>query len=202
MQKTLGLFVLLTFVLALSNAGLSYSASSKVLVIIAQNGFRDEEFFVTKKVLEENGFKVVVASKTTDLAFGMLGGAYKPDLALKKVKLRGYKAVVFVGGVGAKDYFDYKPALKIAREAYRKGLVIGAICIAPVILAKAGVLKGKKATVWYGEAQILEELGAIYTGKDVEVDGKIVTANGPWAVKKFARTLVQIIKGETSSPQR
>ncbi len=202
MKKKIGLLVLLSFLFALSNASISYSVSSKVLMIIAQNGFRDEEFFVTKKILEKNGFKVVVASKSRNLAFGMLGGVYKPDLVLKRVRLKGYKAVVFVGGVGAKDYFNYKPALKIAKEAYRKGLVIGAICIAPVILAKAGILEGKKATVWYGEAQVLEKLGAIYTGKEVEVDGKIVTANGPWAVKKFAKALVQLIKGEAPSPKR
>jgi len=196
------LLLIFSLLLFLLGANISYSASPKVLMIIAQNGFRDEEFFETKKILEENGFKVVVASKSTNLAFGMLGGAYKPDLPLKRVRLKGYKAVVFVGGVGAKDYFNYAPALRIAKRAYKKRLVIGAICIAPVILAKAGILQGKKATVWYGEAQTLESFGAVYTGKEVQVDGRIVTANGPWAVKKFAQTLVQIIKGKNPSPKR
>jgi len=57
--------------------------------------------------------------------------------------------------------------------------VLGAICIAPVTLAKAGVLEGKRATVWKSEGETLKEHGADYTGASMEADGKIITADGP-----------------------
>lgn len=54
-------------------------------------------------------------------------------------------------------------ALRIAQDSVKLGKVLGAICIAPRILAEAGVLKGKKATVWHSEAEALKRKGAIYT---------------------------------------
>jgi protease I len=67
-----------------------------------------------------------------------------------------------------------------------------------VILAKAGVLKEKRATVWSspldrGPVRILKENGAIYEDKDVVQDGKIITANGPGAAEEFGQKLVEIL---------
>ncbi|PIR71487.1 MAG: hypothetical protein COU43_02395, partial [Candidatus Nealsonbacteria bacterium CG10_big_fil_rev_8_21_14_0_10_37_25] len=77
--------------------------------------------------------------------------------------------------------------------------VLASICISPVILAKAGVLKGKKATVWSSPmdkvpVRILEENEAIYQDKSVVADGKIVTANGPAAAEKFAKAIITALK--------
>ena len=78
--------------------------------------------------------------------------------------------------------------------AVEAGKLVGAICIAPRILSEAGILNGKKATVYSSEAGVLRANGAIYTGKDVEVDGKIVTASGPHAAEQFGNTLVKLLK--------
>jgi len=145
-----------------------------VLMIIAPENFRDEELFETKKVLEENGFSVRIASKTTGEKKGMLGGIANAEISLSDVNVDDYKAIVFVGGVGSSAYFDDKEALDIAKTAYEKNKIVAAISIAPTILANAGVLSGKKATVWDGNGEFskrLEEKGAEYTGNDVERDG-------------------------------
>jgi protease I len=68
-------------------------------------------------------------------------------------------------------------------------------------LAKAGVLKGKKATVWSssldrGPVKILKENGVIYEDKDVVQDGKIITANGPGAAEEFGQKLAEALTGE------
>ncbi|MEM2638356.1 MAG: DJ-1/PfpI family protein, partial [Candidatus Hadarchaeales archaeon] len=92
-------------------------------------------------------------------------------------------------------YFSNKHALSIAKEAFSAGKVVGAICIAPVILANAGILKGRRATVWDGDfVKMLEAGGAKYTGKNVEVDGKIVTANGPHAAREFGKKIAELLR--------
>jgi len=91
------------------------------------------------------------------------------------------------------EYFGNKTALKLAKEAFAKGKVVAAICIAPVILANAGILNGKKATVWPSMADSIKQKGANYTGADVETDGRIVTGNGPNAVYKFGDAVATAI---------
>ena len=75
---------------------------------------------------------------------------------------------------------------------------MGAICISPALLAKAGVLEGKKATVWSRPLNkepinILKRNGAIYEAKAVVVDGKIVTGNGPEAAEEWAEALIEVL---------
>jgi len=175
-------------------SSLAYAQKGNILMVIAQEGFRDEELTIPKAMFEEKGYKVEIASKAMGEAKGMLGLRVKPDLALKEVDLKKYKALIFVGGVGAKDYFGDQIALRLAREAVDQGKVVGAICLASGILARAEILKGKKSTVWPSEAETLKQKGAIYTGKPVEVDGKIVTANGPEAAKAFAERVLELLE--------
>lgn len=188
-MRRLGLFI---FLMLLPLCLLAQEG--KILMIIAPEGFRDEELQVPKALFEAKGWEVDVASKTTCEARGMLGLKVKPDLSLEAVDLSRYSAVVFVGGVGAQLYFSDPQALHIAREAYKKGKILGAICLAPGILARAGVLRGKKATVWPSEAETLRKTGATYTGKAVEVDGSIVTARGPEAAREFAEAILEILE--------
>jgi protease I len=171
-------------------------AGKRILMIIAPDNFRDEELLHTKEELERAGVKTTIASSKTGEARGKLGARVNVDLKLDQVKVDDYDAVVFVGGPGSAIYFNDRHALSIAGEALKKGKKVCAICIAPVILANAGVLKGKRATVWDGEyIEKIESKGATYTGKPVEVDGNVITANGPAAAREFGRTIAKAIKG-------
>jgi len=168
----------------------------KVMMVIAQKGFRDEELREPKALLEQQGAQVDVVSSTTGVCVGMLGMKAKPGMDLKTAlkKVGEYDAVIFVGGVGSKQYFDDKTAHKLAQTAYKQGSVVGAICLAPVILAKAGLLKQKKATVWRGAADMLKKCGAEYTANSVEKVGRIITGNGPQAAREFGTTIAQALK--------
>ena len=118
-----------------------------VLMIIASNNFRDEEYLHPREVLENEGAKITIASSTKKEATGMLGTKVVPDILIDEVNIDDYDAVIFVGGSGANEYWENEKAHEIAKKAYEKSKVIGAICIAPVTLARAGLLKGKKGTV-------------------------------------------------------
>jgi len=167
---------------------------AKVLFVIAHDGFQDNEFFVTKEVL--SSFDVKVASSSSP-AKGVLGGEVVPDFNLEQAldKVGDFDAVVFVGGPGAKEYFNDAAAHKIAQNA--KG-VVAAICIAPVILANAGVLDGKKAAVWDDgkgtQKKMLENKGVAVMDEPVVVDNKVVTANGPSAARMFGERIKQLIE--------
>ncbi|MEM2289438.1 MAG: DJ-1/PfpI family protein [Candidatus Hadarchaeales archaeon] len=164
----------------------------RVLMVIAPENFRDEELFDTRSELEKAGIEVRVASTSKGTAVGMLGGRVRPDLRLEETNARDWDAIVFVGGVGCQVYFGDENALSLAKEAAELGKKVCAICIAPVILANAGLLENRKATVWDGEfRRMLEEKGAKYVNKSVVVDGNIITANGPGAASEFGRTIAK-----------
>ncbi|PIP13131.1 MAG: hypothetical protein COX49_02880 [bacterium (Candidatus Stahlbacteria) CG23_combo_of_CG06-09_8_20_14_all_40_9] len=168
---------------------------TKVVFIIAQNDFRDEEYLVPKKIFGELGAEVTVASEDTTIAKGMLGLSVKPDKRLKDVLLKDYDIIVLVGGSGSVVFWDDEELHTNLVEAADSGRIIGAICLAPGILARAGMLKGKKATVYASPnaKKLLKEEGVIYTGNDVERDGNIITANGPAAAEVFTNELVAAI---------
>jgi protease I len=164
-----------------------------VVMIIASRDFRDEELQEPESILEQKGAQVTIACSALGEVTGMKGMKVKPDILLDQVNVEDYDAVIFIGGSGAKEYWNDSKTHSIARETVAADKVLGAICIAPVTLANAGVLNGKKATVYSSEKGKLEAAGADYTGADVQVDGKIITANGPEAAARFGEAIARAL---------
>jgi protease I len=165
-----------------------------ILMIIAHRDFRDEEYQEPRQIFEVRGATITVASSSLEIAKGALGAQVKPGLLLKDVAVGDYDAVVFVGGPGAQEYWDDPVAHAIAQDAVAQGKVLAAICIAPTTLARAGVLKGRNATVFSSEAEALKACGANYTDAGVERDGLIITANGPQAAAEFAEEIAKVLE--------
>lgn len=168
----------------------------KALLVIAQDGFQDRELAGTRDALEAKGFAVVLASTACGPCRGKFGSTERALIALKDVKVADYDRVGFIGGPGAATLASDAEALRIAHETARLGKPLGAICIAPTILAKAHVLEGKKATVWDDgqgtQIRMLEQYGAQVTGHTVTVDGNTVTANGPEAAEEFGKAFASL----------
>jgi protease I len=157
----------------------------KVLMVIAPDNFRDEEYREPRRILEEKGCAVTVASTHTRPSKGMLGLMVTPDTTLDRVKASDFDAVIFVGGYGAETYYADPRAHALAADTVSRGKPLGAICVAPTILANAGLLKGKNATVWESQSKALLAGGARYTARPVERDGSIITADGPTSAIPF-----------------
>jgi protease I len=162
-------------------------------MVIPPERFRDEELYETKAALEEAGHVTVIASTRTGPCPGSRGGTATAAILLGDVKIDDYAGVIFVGGGGSKLLFNHQDALAIARNMDRAGKIVAAICLAPVILANAGILKGRNATVAGTEAGTLTEKGANYTGPGVTVDRNIVTANGPKSSKQFGQRVASLL---------
>lgn len=166
------------------------------VMIIAKQRFRDEELAEPKAILEAAGVSVAVASSGLGEAVGKLGKVrQEPDTTLVDLDVDAYDAVIFVGGPGASEYFDSPAAHELARQAVRGGKLLAAICIAPVILARAGLLEGKTVTVFPDGAEECRGAGATVTGNPVEIDGRLITGNGPEAAKAFGEAIVAALDG-------
>ncbi len=163
----------------------------KVLMVIAHQDFRDEEYKQPREILENAGAKITLASSKTGTVYGSYGLTAQVDILLNDAHPEDYDCVIFVGGMGSSEYFDNQKAHSIAQEMFAQKKLVCALCIAPNTLAQAGILKDKKVTAFPSVKEDLIKQGAIYTGKDVEVDGNIITANGPQSAKKFGETIVE-----------
>jgi len=173
-------------------------SGKKVVIIVAFRDFRDAEYFVPKEILETAGAQVKTASNKTGRAVGADGGDTEVDLLVSEINPADFNAVVFTGGPGCLESLDNEQSYKVVKETVAQNKVLASICISPTILAKAGVLKGKRATIWSapmqkGPVKVLEENGAIYEDEDVVVDGKIITANGPGAAEEFGKKIVEAL---------
>lgn len=175
---------------------MSTLSGKKVLMVIAPKEFRDEELLEPRGILERAGAIVSVASTAPGECSGMLGATTRADLAIKDARAADYDAVVVVGGMGSPTHLWGNGALHgLLRDAQKGGKVIGGICLSGAALARAGVLEGKKATVWRTPESLAEmEKGKAKTlTEKVVVDGKVVTANGPEAAKEFGKEIARLL---------
>ena len=169
-------------------------AQERIVMVIANKGFRDEELSKPLKYFKDEGFSVDIASTALSTAEGMLGMRIKPDIIIEEIKLEDYKALVLIGGIGATTLWDSGALAYKLKQADLENQVVAAICIAPIVLAKVGMLKGKRATVWPQESQRLIDYGVEYVFEDVVVDGNLITASGPGAALSFGRKIVEGIR--------
>jgi protease I len=165
------------------------------LLIIAQNGFQDHELDGTRAGLLEAGFTVTLASTKVGECTGKFGGTEHALIALKDIDGSMYDRIGYIGGPGAHALRDDADAKRIAVDTVNAGKPLGAICIAPTILAAAGVLNGRNATVWNQDGEqsgYIEQHGARYTGESVTTDGLIITADGPQSAVEFGKAFASL----------
>ena len=167
----------------------------KVLLVIAPEKFRDEELAEPVAALKKAGIGYDIASTRRGTCTGMLG-AKATAISLDEVDPKNYDGIILVGGNGAQAHlWDddlLQPMVKFFAE---KMLMVGAICLAPVVLARAGILKGKKATYFESPTAFREMKagGAILVNQPVVTDTRLVTANGPAASKAFSDTFIKML---------
>lgn len=175
---------------------------TKVLFVIAFEEFQPIEYRNAKSVVENAGFTVITVSDKMGTAIATDGSTQNVDLALDKINLNNYCGIFFIGGSGALEHLDNNTSYKIIQEAFHQNKPVGAICIAPRILAKSGILQGKKATGWDEDEQlatILADCNAHYlSNKDVVIDDNIITATGPDCAHTFGEAIVEALQKKQS----
>jgi len=168
----------------------------KLICAIAPDRFRDEELLIPLDVFADAGIETVIASTRTGTCEGMLGAAVEASVPFTAVSPDEYDGIVIVGGIGSQDYlWGDNDLIGLVKSFAAAGKVVAAICLSPVVLARAGVLSGKKATVFHSPGSVteLKRGEATQVDDDVVTDGKVVTSNGPSASEAFAKAVVSLL---------
>jgi protease I len=170
----------------------------KILIAIAPEKFRDEELAGPVAALHKAGIAIDIASTRRGACTGMLGARATATLSFEEVDPEHYDGLVIVGGSGSQVHlWNDQVLVHLVKVFQKSGKVLAAICLAPVVLARAGVLKGKKATYFESTASDFEmkKGGAIMVKVPVVTDGRVITANGPLASEEFGEALVKNLTG-------
>ena len=167
-------------------------------MVIAMRDFRDEEYFIPESIFLGAGFDVVPVGAEKGDALGVYGGVVEVKAIISDLRLEDFDAVVFVGGSGALGLSGDTDCLNLAKQAVADNKVVGAICIAPIILAKAGVLKDRQATVWQSAmdksgVKILQNNGCKLISQPVVTDGRIITADSAESARQFAEAVIKVL---------
>lgn len=159
--------------------------SKKIAVLLAE-GFEEIEAVVPIDVLRRLEFEVVTASLGGRVS-GSHGIVFEADGLVDGLDAAELDAVILPGGLpGAENLKNSPKVISLVKEMYNAGKIVAAICAAPIILAKAGIMTGKTCT-GYPMALVKDALAdANYTGGKVEHDGDVITGKGPGAAFDFA----------------
>jgi protease I len=169
----------------------------KILFILPPYDFCDEEYQKPKDLFADWGARVFVASSSLANAKGMSGAVAKPNICIKEAQPRNFETLLLVGGIGSQKFWHDQTVHNLMIRANRLEKIVSASGYAVMILANAGLLRGKRATGCPVIENFLKWQGAIYTGHPVEIVGNIVTASGPEAAEKFAEAIAELLASTT-----
>ncbi|MDL2291818.1 DJ-1/PfpI family protein [Bacteroides sp. OttesenSCG-928-F21] len=157
------------------------------------NGFEEIEALATMDVLRRASLNAKMVSVTNEkVVTGAHDIPVTCDSLFEECDYSDAEALILPGGMpGAATLRDHDGLLKLITGFSKTNKPIAAICAAPMVLGKLGLLKGKKATCYPGFESFLE--GAECTGESVVKDGNIITAIGPGGTMDFALTIVETL---------
>lgn len=169
-----------------------------VLVFLA-NGFEETEAIAPIDILRRNGQKVVTVGIGEEVITSSHGVTVVPDVTEIDIALNDeIDMIVLPGGMPGTLNLEKSRTVQDAIDyCAANGKYVCAICAAPSILGRKGLLKGRKATCFPGFEEFLE--GAEFTGAPVELDGKFITARGAGVATEFGLKLVEALSGKAAS---
>ncbi len=171
----------------------------KKTVLIAADGFEEVEGLTVVDLLRRAGIICDIASLTdSETVTGAHGIRVAADCAFSAIAANLPDAVILPGGMpGTLHLKEDSRVLDLLRETYERGNLVAAICAAPTVLAKAGLLDGRSATCYPG---MESELGRVrYSTEPVVADGRLVTSRGVGTAVPFALELIRQLASESQA---
>ena len=175
--------------------------STAHVLILATDGFEQDELFKPRQALLDAGVKVTLASIKTDPIQGMQhdvkGDTITPDMVLDDVDTEDYTALLLPGGVANPDTLRMEDrAIEIIEEFADDEKLIAAICHAPWLLIEADVVDGKRMTSWPSLRTDLANAGADVVDEAVVRDGQFITSRNPDDIPAFNAAILEALQEE------
>ena len=171
------------------------------VLIIATDGFEQSELMEPKRLLEEAGAEVSVASLKPGDIRGWdqkdWGDSVRVDLTVGDVETDDYDALLLPGGQMNPDILrtEHK-VIEIVREFDAAAKPVAAICHAPWLLAEAQLIEGRTVTGWPSIRTDLANAGAAVVDEEVVVDGNFITSRKPGDIPAFTEALMAALNME------
>ena len=162
-------------------------------------GTEELEALGTADIIRRAGLDLQIVSITDEhLVTGAHGIRVECDALLNDIDFFDADLLVLPGGMpGATNFADCHALVERVRDHAYIGRPVAAICAAPLVLGRIGLLDGKRATCYPGFEDELK--GATCTGALVEVDGQFITGKGPGAVFEFGYAIVEMMKDKATA---
>jgi 4-methyl-5(b-hydroxyethyl)-thiazole monophosphate biosynthesis len=170
---------------------------ASVLVPLAQ-GCEELEAVTVVDLLRRAGIHVVTAGLDAQPVHASRGVVLVPDTTLDEALQGDYDMVILPGGLPGADHLgDDERIMALLQEMMVNGKYIAAICAAPRVLARAGLLEGRQATSYPGAIETAAIPGLEYSDQAVVTDGNLVTSRGPGTAMDFALHLIELLAGKS-----
>ncbi len=171
------------------------------VLMLATDGFENDELFKPRQALLDAGAKVTLASIKTDPIQGEKDGekadTITPDITLADVDTDDYDALVLPGGLGNPDKMRLEErAIEIVSEFMEDDKIVAAICHAPWLLVEADVVDGRSVTSWPSVRTDLENAGADVVDAPVVVDANLITSRKPDDIPAFNEAIINALVEE------
>ena len=174
---------------------------SKAIVVLAP-GFEEIEASTIIDILRRGEVIVDVVTIFNQEVKGAHDLKFIADKSIDKIQLNNFDAIILPGGSpGYINLRNDKRVLDLIKEAFTSKKLIGAICAAPAVLAKAGILKGKKCTIYPGMEEEIEKGEGIPQKNWIVEDKNIITSQGPATALPFAIKLVEKLSNQKMAEQ-
>ncbi|MBM6863881.1 DJ-1/PfpI family protein [Bacteroides caecigallinarum] len=173
---------------------------NKICLFLAE-GFEESEALLPLDILRRGGVNAITVSVTAEKTVkGSHGVPVVADAVIGEIKKEDVEMIILPGGLPGATNLDASSALdEIIMDAAAKGKLMAAICAAPMVYGKRGLLKGKKATCYPGFDKYLD--GAEYTANLVEIQDNFILGKGPAAAAPFGFAILERLAGQDKAEE-
>ena len=165
------------------------------ILMIATDGFEDNELMKPRETLIGRGAKVTLASLETGTITGDDGATVEADCTVEDVEADDYDALLLPGGTKNPDALRMdETTVGLVRRFAQAGKPVAAICHGPWLLVEADVIRGRTVTGWPSIRTDLRNAGAEVVDREVAVDGNFVTSRKPEDIPAFTEAFIGLVE--------
>ena len=168
----------------------------KTIAFLLHSNFEQAEYEDVNNQLKDKGYKTVLITTNKEKEVQAMnqdvdkGDTFTADIFASEANVDDYDALVLPGGtVNADTIRGNKEAHKIINAINDAGKTLAAICHAPWALINTGIAKGKTLTAYQSLQTDLENAGANFVDKTVQVDGNLITSRNPDDIDNFVEAI-------------